>query len=67
MKSPKPTTIVTEHKKTRPIGNFWENEVLTELANFMKTAEKNQKTELHISSQTDLILLSFDKFDLSKK
>ena len=43
-------------KNNKNIGRFWENEVLTELIN-MKTAEN--RTAL---SQTDLILLSFEKF-----
>ena len=58
---------VTVHEKTRLIGRFGENEVLnlTELIN-LKTAERSSENRTPLS-QTNLILLSFDKFDISKK
>ena len=56
---------VTVHDKTRLIGHFWENVVLIKLIN-MKTAEKKSENRT-VLSQTDVILLSFDKFEVSKK
>ena len=57
-----------EQGKPRPIGHFIRKlGFSTNRTDQLKTAEKNQKTELHNLKQILILLLSFDKFDLSKK
>ena len=56
---------MTVNEKTRLVGHFRENEVLAELIN-VKTAVKKSENKTALS-QKDLILLSFQKFDFSKK